>query len=280
SIAHRLASRSRISSSNTSSRAGGGGGGATTTGGFLSVLRPFSAMNRTSAITRKSNSVCRKVPYLINTSLPVGSLPRLIARSLKLTPPMVLPRTGMNTSPTSEETILPNAAPMITPTAKSTTLPFMANSLNSDAKLISALSSSGRSLGGAVNATMIIQRRQASQAPKGSQLWRQWLAPAALSRRRALRRRLAPSGHTRLELLEPIPARGAKKTKPRTPHQQEADAQQCTGPRHCRVRLGHRARGHGFAEEHHRGLQRAAALLAIDQLEFLALDLFEHGIAI
>jgi hypothetical protein len=74
-------------------------------------------------------------PYLIRTSLPVGSFPNPIARSEKLKPPINLPSVGMNMSPTREETIFPNAAPMITPTARSTTLPFIANSLNSEAKL-------------------------------------------------------------------------------------------------------------------------------------------------
>ena len=73
-----------------------------------------------------------KAPYLISTSLPVGSLPRATAKSEKLKSPMTWPSAGMNTSPTKEDTIFPKAAPMITPTAKSTTLPFMANSLNSE----------------------------------------------------------------------------------------------------------------------------------------------------
>src|SRR5215472_4352474 len=49
------------------------------------------------------------------------------------------PTIGITMSLTSESTILANAAPMITPTARSTTLPLAANSLNSDAKLISDL---------------------------------------------------------------------------------------------------------------------------------------------
>src|SRR5271168_358847 len=75
-------------------------------------------------------------PYLISTSLPVGSLPSEIAKSEKLMPPMIFPSAGMIRSPTNEDTILPNAAPMITPTARSTTLPFIANSLNSPVKLM------------------------------------------------------------------------------------------------------------------------------------------------
>src|SRR5436190_23973863 len=59
----------------------------------------------------------------------VGS--RLMNRSLKLTPPMILPMGGMRMSLTMEVTILPKAPPIITPTARSTTLPFRANSLNS-----------------------------------------------------------------------------------------------------------------------------------------------------
>src|SRR5258705_4233914 len=42
----------------------------------------------------------------------------------------------MITSPTSEATILPKAPPITTPTARSTTLPFIANSLNSEARLM------------------------------------------------------------------------------------------------------------------------------------------------
>ncbi len=68
----------------------------------------------------KSNSVCRKAPYLSSTGLPSGPVPMMVAMSLKLTPDSRLPSGGMMTSPTSEDTILPNAAPMITPTAMST----------------------------------------------------------------------------------------------------------------------------------------------------------------
>ncbi len=84
----------------------------------------------------KSNIVWMKLPYFTRTSFPAGSAPRLTARSLKLMPPMSLPRIGMMMSPTSEETILPKATPTMTPTARSTTLPFMANSLNSEARLM------------------------------------------------------------------------------------------------------------------------------------------------
>jgi hypothetical protein len=97
-----------------------------------------SATNNTAAMIKKSKIDCKNAPYLTSTGAPLGSLPKLIARSVKLNPPMALPSSGMNTSPTSEETILPKAAPTMTPTAKSTTLPFIANSLNSLAKLIAA----------------------------------------------------------------------------------------------------------------------------------------------
>ena len=80
-------------------------------------------MKITKAMIRKSKTDCRKAPYLSNTGAPFGSVPKVIARSLKFTPPINNPSGGMMTSPTSEETILPNAAPTMTPTARSITLP-------------------------------------------------------------------------------------------------------------------------------------------------------------
>ncbi|MNN52968.1 hypothetical protein D3C81_1676990 [compost metagenome] len=80
----------------------------------------------------KSMMVWMNLPYASTTAgaSPSAAL-RVMARSEKSTPPMIIPSGGMITSPTSDETILPKAAPMMMPTAMSIMLPLTAKALNS-----------------------------------------------------------------------------------------------------------------------------------------------------
>src|SRR5471030_2228391 len=93
------------------------------------ALTPMKIANAT--IT-KSIMLWMNLPYAITTAgtLPLAAL-RVMAKSLKSTPPISRPIGGMTTSPTNDETILPKAAPMMIPTAMSTTLPLTAKALNS-----------------------------------------------------------------------------------------------------------------------------------------------------
>ena len=98
---------------------------------FFNLLMARIMIKITIAMTRKSNTACKKEPYLSSASRHPSAHRTPNHCQSGLTNHRSASAGGMTTSPTSEETILPNAAPMMIPTAMSTTLPFMANSLNS-----------------------------------------------------------------------------------------------------------------------------------------------------
>ena len=85
-------------------------------------------INITNAIIRKSKTDCKNTPYL------TSALPTVILKSVKLTPPIKIPISGVKIFSTRLETIFPKAAPIITPNAISITLPLAINSLNSSKK--------------------------------------------------------------------------------------------------------------------------------------------------
>ena len=86
--------------------------GSATGSGFFILFAAFTIRKITMAIRRKSMMVCTNAPHLITAA------PTINACSLKFTPPMTSPITGVIMSPTSEVTILPNAPPMITAIAR------------------------------------------------------------------------------------------------------------------------------------------------------------------
>ncbi|MNH26168.1 hypothetical protein D3C79_862020 [compost metagenome] len=89
-------------------------------------------MKMAKATITKSITVWMNLPYASTTAgMSPSAAFRVMARSLKSTPPISRPSGGMITSPTKDETILPKAAPMMIPTAMSTTLPLTAKALNS-----------------------------------------------------------------------------------------------------------------------------------------------------
>ena len=85
---------------------GSAGGGA-----FFNLFAVFTIRKMTKAMMRKSIMVCTKTPQVMTVA------PTVRDRSLKLTPPMISPITGMRMSLTSELTIFPNAPPTPAPTA-------------------------------------------------------------------------------------------------------------------------------------------------------------------
>ena len=71
-------------------------------------------------------TACIKLPIIICES------PTVIAMPVKSIPPIIMPRNGVITSPTREDTIAVKAPPIIIPTAMLMTSPLEINSLNSD----------------------------------------------------------------------------------------------------------------------------------------------------